>query len=175
MSVRPLAPPEFDQFVSYWLNLSPEEVGRLGVAKERLPSREAMIAGLERMLATPADPTFVLAWCVNGETIGHSSLKEIVQGETANMHLHMWRPHLRGKGFGPALFCMSAIDFYERFALKQIFCEPKAENPGPNRMLQRVGFPMVGQRVGAASDISAVSTLNRYLIRRDVAETYLVK
>jgi RimJ/RimL family protein N-acetyltransferase len=61
--------------------------------------------------------SFVLAWCISGEAIGQSSLKDIVPGNFGNMHLHMWRPDLRGKGHGPHLFCLAAVDFYERFKL----------------------------------------------------------
>jgi hypothetical protein len=68
---------------------------------------------------------------------------------------------------------MSAIYFYERFAPKRIFCEPKSDNPGPNRMLQRVGFPLQGKRIGASSELSTVAELNRYVIEREIAEAYL--
>jgi RimJ/RimL family protein N-acetyltransferase len=175
LTVRPLASPDFDRFISYWFDLLPEEVARLGVAKERLPSRNQMRADLETMPATPAGNarSFILAWCIDGKAIGHSSLKEIVYGQSANMHLHMWDVEARGKGFGPDLFCMSAVEFYDRFKLKEIFCEPKSDNPSPNRMLQRIGFPLLEQRTGAASEISAVSTLNRYLIQREIAEAHL--
>jgi hypothetical protein len=58
------------------------------------------------MLIAPNDGmrSFVLAWCINGEAIGHSSLKDIVAGNFGSMHLHMWRPDLRGKGHGPHLW-----------------------------------------------------------------------
>src|SRR5262249_57231712 len=53
---------------------------------------------------------FVLAWCINGEVIGHSSLKDIVLGDSGSIHLHMWRADLRGKGHGPHFFCLAAVD-----------------------------------------------------------------
>ena len=115
----------------------------------------------------------MLAWCIDGKAIGHSSLKDIVLGEVGNMHLHMWRADLRGKSYGPPLFCMSALDFYERFNLKRIICEPKADNPMANRMLKKIGFPLVLTHVAASSEISVVCELNRYEILRDVAERYL--
>jgi len=57
----------------------------------------------------------VLVWCINGEAIGHSSLKDIVPADFGSIHLHMWRADLRGKGHGPHLFCLAVVDFYERF------------------------------------------------------------
>ena len=65
---------------------------------------------------------------------------------------------------------MSALDFYERFNLKRMICEPKADNPMANRMLQKLGFPLVLMHVAAGSELGVVCELNRYEILRDVAE-----
>jgi hypothetical protein len=62
------------------------------------------------------------------------------------MHLHIWNTERRGKGIGGRLFCLSAIDFFERFEVREIVCEPGASNPYPNRMLQKIGFPLTGSR-----------------------------
>jgi hypothetical protein len=95
---------DFDGFINYWLGLSQAEIERLGVAIDRVPSAARMRSDLEAMLLAPNDGvrSFVLAWCINDEAIGHSSLKDIVPGNLGSMHLHMWRADLRGKGHGPA-------------------------------------------------------------------------
>jgi RimJ/RimL family protein N-acetyltransferase len=105
---------------------------------------------------------------------GHPSLKDIVPGDVGSIHLHMWRADLRGKGYGPLLFCLSALDFYERFKLKRIICEPKADNAIANHMLKKIGFPLVLTHVAASSELSVVCELNRYEILREVAERYVV-
>ena len=126
------------------------------------------------MIATPVHRlhSFVLAWCLDGLAIGHSSLKDIVPGESGSIHLHMWRADLRGKGYGPRLFCLSALEFYERFNLKRIICEPKSDNLIPNRVLQTIGFPLVLRHVGTSSELAFVCELNRYEVLRDVAERF---
>ena len=174
LSVRPLAEKDFDDFINYWDGLSPADIERMGVAIERMPSPAKMRSDLEIMLSTPQDRagSFVLAWCVNGQAIGHSSLKDIVPGEFGSIHLHMWRADLRGKGYGPGLFCLAVLDFYRRFNLKGIICEPKADNPAPNRLLQRIGFPLVSTRIGAGSDLGVICELNRYDIARQIAENF---
>jgi hypothetical protein len=65
----------------------------------RMPSATRMRSDLKRMLTARDNDvrTFVLAWCVNGETIGHLSLKDIVTGDSGSIHLHMWPSDLRGK------------------------------------------------------------------------------
>ena len=177
LSVRPLATEDFDGFIAYFTRASKADAERMGMAIERVPSATKLRSQLAAMIATPVDRlrSFVLAWCVDSETIGHSSLKDIVFGDCGSIHLHMWRADLRGKGYGPRLFCLSALDFYDRFNLKRMICEPKADNPMPNRLLQRLGFPLVSTRVGAGSELSVICELNRYEIRRDIAERYAIE
>jgi ribosomal-protein-alanine N-acetyltransferase len=176
LSVRPLAAQDFAEFINYWHRLSPAEIERLGVAINCLPTADKMRSDLEAMLAAPDEAVrgFVLAWCIDGEAIGHSSLKDIVPGEFGSIYLHMWRADLRGKGHGAHLFCLAAVDFYNRFNLKRIVCEPKADNPSPNRLLQRIGFPLVSTRIGRSSELSTICKLNCYDIVRKIAEQYLL-
>jgi RimJ/RimL family protein N-acetyltransferase len=150
---------------------------RMGVAIDRMPPAKQIRENLEPILSSPNNSAHssVLAWCLDSEAIGHSSLKDIVPGESGNIHLHLWRADLRGRGHGPRFFCLAAIDFYDRFQLKRMWCEPKADNPAPNRLLQRLGFPLLSTRVGASSELSAICLLNRYDIQRRIAETCLGK
>jgi RimJ/RimL family protein N-acetyltransferase len=175
LTVRPLATEDLDGFITYFTQPSKADAERMGLDLNRVPSAAELRSDLEAMIAAPIDrlSSFVLAWCVDGKAIGHSSLKEIIPGNFGSMHLHMWRADLRGKGYGPRLFCLSAVDFYERFRLKRIICEPKADNPMANRMLKRIGFPLILTHVAASSEISVVCELNRYEILRNVAERYL--
>jgi RimJ/RimL family protein N-acetyltransferase len=176
LTVRPLASEDFDGYIAYFTRATKADAERMGLAIDRVPSAARMRSDLEVMMATPLDHlrTFVLAWYLNGETIGHSSLKDIVPGEFGSIHLHMWRADLRGKGYGPRLFCLSALDFYERFNLKRIICEPKADNPMANRMLKKIGFPLVLTHVAAGSELGVVCELNRYEILRGIAERYVI-
>ena len=174
LTVRPLNSEDFDGFITYFTRVSKADAERMGLAIDRVPSAAQLRSDLKAMIATPVDrlQSFVLAWCVDGQTIGHSSLKDMVPGESGSIHLHMWRADLRGKGYGPRLFCLSALDFYERFHLKRIICEPKADNPMANRLLQKIGFPLVLTRVGVSSELAFVCELNRYEIQRKIAERY---
>jgi RimJ/RimL family protein N-acetyltransferase len=176
LTVRPLASEEFDGYIAYFTQPSKADAERMGLAVDRVPSATRLRSDLEAMIATPLDRlcSFVLAWRVDGETIGHSSLKDIVLGDFGSIHLHMWRADLRGKGYGPRLFCLSALDFYERFNLKRIICEPKADNPMANRMLKKIGFPLVLTHVAVSSELSVICELNRYEILRDIAQRYAV-
>ena len=104
LTVRPLAREDFDGYITYFTRPSKADAERMGLAIERVPSATTLRSDLEKMVTTPLDRlrSFVLAWCLDGKAIGHSSLKDIVRGEFGSIHLHMWRADLRGKGYGAA-------------------------------------------------------------------------
>ena len=170
-----MAAKDVPEVVAYWCGASPAELARMAVDPRKLPAEETLRAQLDSLLATPEAKarSFYSVWLVDGRPVGYSSLKNIVRDDHADMHLHIWDPTVRGKGFGATLFCLSALDFFERFQLRRIVCEPSVGNPMANAMLRRVGFRLLGSRVGASSELSAVTDLNAYAIERDVAQAYL--
>jgi hypothetical protein len=85
----------------------------------------------------------------------------------------MWSAGFRGQGLGDPLFALSALDFYERFALRELVCEPSAGNAMPNRMLSKAGYPLLGTRMGASSELSRVCLLNIYDVQREIARSRL--
>lgn len=176
LSVRPLDERDVEPIVKYWSGLSPEDVVRMGVDVVRLPGPEAMRQIVRETLAVPPGQgaSGCMIWEVDGVAIGFSTLKNIVPRVSGGMHLHIWDRERRGRGHGAALFCLSALEFYRLFAVASIVCEPSATNPLPNRMLQKVGFPLVRTYFGRSSALSAETLLNCYDIRRDVAERFLV-
>jgi [ribosomal protein S5]-alanine N-acetyltransferase len=144
LSIRPMEPTDIPHIVNYWTNADPADFVRMGVDVTRVPPAEQ----LQRQLLTLCDSnpqavnSFYLIWIASGKPLGYASLKSIVRGERGDMHLHMWDQSGRGRGYGAVFFCLSAIDFYNRFNLQAIVCEPRAANPMPNRMVQRIGFPL---------------------------------
>ena len=174
-AVRPLTAEDIPLVIRYWLDATPEYLRSMGADPEKLPSEAQFRADLERILPTPPrqSSTFYLIWLVDGHPVGFNSLKRIVYGESGDMHLHMWDAGIRGKGYGGRLFCLAALEFFRLFRLQRVICEPSASNPAPNRMLQRVGFPLVQTYVGRSSEVSLVSELNRYQIDPEVARRYL--
>jgi RimJ/RimL family protein N-acetyltransferase len=176
-AVRPLTPEDIPQIIDYGVNASPEFLRGMGADAGKIPARVVWQANLEKVLTTPVREArvFYLTWLVDGHALGFNSLKNIVYGETGEMHLHVWDKASRGKGYGGPLFCLAAIEFFERFELKTIHCEPSASNAAPNKLLQRIGFPLVQTRIAASSELSLVCELNRYEILRETAEEYLRK
>ena len=99
-------------------------------------------------------------------------MKDVRVGNDAQIHIHMWDKEQRGKGFGSFLFCLAAIEFKKRFDLKGLYCQPKGDNPMPNRMLSKIGFKIVGLVNYPRSDGSFVKQ-NKYQISGDALDSYL--
>ena len=176
LEARPMRPGEAALVADYFLGLDDADRERMGlVGRDRLPARQDWIASLQRHLATPDGQATAAytTWLVDGQAVGFSSLKDLRVGHEARTHLHMWSAPHRGRGHGAALFCLTALQGFERFRLQRIVCEPAAGNPMPNRMLAKVGFPLLGSYDGASSELSARTRLNQYDVRPDVAAAFL--
>lgn len=166
ITVRPFTGrPEYEQMVDYFVDADDEFLRGMGVDRSKLPSREDWIAAALRDHDRPnhqKDRAY-LAWIHDGVTIGHSSINKIIVGEEAYIHLHLWTRGQRRNGLGTALFRLSADWFAEAFALKRLYCEPYAENPGPNRVLQKSGFQFVTRYRTIPGPINFEQDVNRYV------------
>jgi hypothetical protein len=177
LSVRPLASNDITLIVNYWCDMSAADLERMGVDATKIPTGEQFTANLHTQLNTPTTElkAFPMIWCVDDEAVGFATLKNISYGAHGQMHLHIAKPQLRGKGYGGTLFCLAALEFYNRFEPQSIICEPRSTNPMPNGMLKRVGFPLLKTYVGKSGDLSLTCELNRYDIRKDIVEEFLRK
>lgn len=176
LAVRPLRTEEAGLVARYLHDASDADHERMGIIpRDRLPPVEEWTRRLQATLALPPEQAgmAILCWTVDGQPIGFVSVKNLRPGESADLHLHIWSAPHRGQGHGAILFCLSVIEAFDRFRLRAAVCEPKATNPMPNRMLAKVGFPLVRTYVGASSELSRTTELNRYDIRREVADAYL--
>ena len=175
LNIRPLDLQDVPLVHDYLQNLSSEDLIRMGIAGDRRPSRQKLLDSYQEELEkTPESQSFFsFVWQVDGEEVGYSTLKDIKYGKSGSIHLHMWNSSSRGQGYGGILFCKTVLAFYERFNVETIICEPKADNPMPNKMLGKIGFQLISSREGASSELSAICTLNRFQIDKDTALSFL--
>jgi RimJ/RimL family protein N-acetyltransferase len=156
--------------VDYFLDADDEFLRGMGVARSNLPLREDWINStlLDHDRPNHEKDRAYLAWSYDGVAIGHSSINKIQVGEEAFIHLHLWLRARRQRGLGAAFFRLSAARFAEEFSLKRLYCEPYAENPGPNRVLQKSGFHFVKRYRTVPGAICFEQDVNLY-VRRFVA------
>jgi RimJ/RimL family protein N-acetyltransferase len=161
---------EFYGMIDYFHGASDEQLYRMGVDRAKLPPREEWFAHVWRdhHLAEndPARDRFFLAWLFRGQVIGHSSINQIRFGDHAYAHLHMWQSDLRRAGIGSELFRRSISIYFTRFELQVIHVEPHAENPAPNRALQKLGFTLVKRYRTTPGPTTFEQDVNHYQMQR---------
>lgn len=167
LSIRPLEPDDLDRIISYFLDADPSFHDRLGVDPDRLPTREAWTSlVLEDLPRAPEDrELFYLVWEIDGVAVGHGNLNDIVFGEEARMHLHLWEDGTRRRGAGTRLVRRSVAVFCETLRLRELFSEPSADNPAPNRTLARAGFELVRTYETTPGWINTHQLVNRWHYR----------
>lgn len=177
LEVAPLSSASIGLIVEYLAGLSDGDIERMGMRREQLPGPEALSAALQRSVDQAPDQRgeAYLLWLKDRQPIGYAALKRIQFGLYGDMHLHVVAERERGRGLGASLFCLSALHFFERYQLQVCLCEPKATNVGPNRMLQKVGFPLLKTFCGCSSDLTYPADISQYLIQVDVARAYLAR
>lgn len=169
--VRPFeSPGDYYGMIDYFHGAPDDLLVRMGVDRNKLPSREDWFdhAWRDHQLAEndARRDRFFLAWVLDGETVGHSSINQIHWGEKACAHLHLWRSNLRRAGTGTEFFRRSISIYFTRFDLKLISVEPHADNPAPNRVLIKLGFRFVKRYRTVPGPVNFEQDVNRYEVDR---------
>ena len=140
--VREMKLSEVHHVLDYFLTAEHEFLLSMGVDPARMPDRPAWFKLLQDDFDRPLPDRkfFYVVWEFEGRPVGHSHFNEIVYGEEAYMHLHLWQPTLRKAGLGTFFVWESVKMIFDRFPLKQLYCQPYALNEAPNRTLRKIGF-----------------------------------
>jgi len=145
LSVRELTRGDIELIASYWINADRSFLEGMGVDVSKLPSREQFTSYLLNQIETPlsSKESYCLIWLMNGEPIGHCNTRPTVFGQHASMHLHLWKQDERKKGTGLQFLKLSIPVFFDTLMLEDLYCEPYALNPAPNKAMERLGFTLV--------------------------------
>lgn len=161
---------DHERVIDYFLQADEKFLISMGVDPRKLPTRkewlETLLPDLER--SDCEKQTYFLSWLYNGVAIGHSNANKIKYGEEACMHLHIWAPEHRKIGIGTELVRKSANAFIQKFALKNLYCEPYAENQAPNRALSKLGFRLIKRYRSIPGLINFDQEVNQYVIQHDI-------
>jgi len=169
LSVRLAELEDYEKISDYFLNADEQFYLGMGVDSKKLPKRDVWLKMLHENHAQPAEKKtfFYVIWVLDGEPIGHSNINKIIFGEEACMHLHMWRKDTRHSGLGLQFMKMSVPYYFREFKLKNLYCEPYALNPGPNKTLPKLGFDFVKRYDTIPGWISFHQPVNRWLLSNE--------
>ena len=167
--VRELGPHDVDRVINYFLQADQDFIRGMGADPEKLPKlddwRRIMLDDLDRSLVHKH--FYYLIWELAGCPIGHSNINQIVFGQEAYMHLHLWQPEKRQSGHGTYFIRESIGRYFENFELQNLFCQPYALNPAPNKILAKIGFEFVKQYDTIPGWINFHQTVNRWRLSRE--------
>ena len=144
-NVRELTKDDAHLAIDYFLNATQEHLLRLGVDGAKLPAKKEWEKIISEDLEQPFEKRkfYYVIWEIDNIPVGHSNINDIVFGQQAYMHLHLWDPGARQKGNGTYFVAASLQYYFEKFRLEKIYCQPNAENEAPNKTLEKAGFTFV--------------------------------
>ncbi len=166
--VRAMKLSEVHFMINYFLNADHSFLARLGVDPAKLPQFEQWFELLKQDFDRPMSDRhfFYLIWKLDGVPVGHSHINDIVYAREAFMHLHIWDSAKRQSGSGTFFIRESIKVFFELFKLSQLFCQPCALNPAPNRTLQKVGFELLKTYKTTPSWINFHQSVNLWVLNK---------
>lgn len=173
MEIRLLTKNDIDFIADYWLKSDKEFLINMGVDLSKLPTREGLTKMLQTQIQLPDSEKSSLALIlyVDNKPLGHCNVNNIVYGQEASMHLHLWNKSDRRKGLGTQMVIASLPVFFDRLQLKTIWSEPYSKNPSPNRTLKNIGFELVKRYVTIPGSLNFEQEVNQWKMTKEKFET----
>ncbi len=155
--------------INYFLNADHEFLKGMGVEPSKLFPIDEWQALLAEDFARPIPNRhfYYLLWEFDGQPIGHSNINKITFGEQAHMHLHLWDTSKRQKGNGQYYIHECIDQYFKKFQLQKLFCEPYAKNPAPNKTLPKVGFTFVKDYTTIPGWICFSQTVSQWVLTKE--------
>jgi len=163
--VREMTLDEVRLRIDYFHNASDEAIARMGVDKNKLPSRTQWQENIQQDYARPIEKRYGLhlIWLQDETPVGISSVDQIIFEQEAYMHLHVLQPEKRNRGISQQALPLSIDIYFNRLKLKRLFCQPNAFNTAPHRALQRAGFQFVETYETIPGPINTYQTITKWV------------
>ncbi|NAS29785.1 GNAT family N-acetyltransferase [Flavobacteriaceae bacterium R38] len=164
LSTREMSESDIKKIVDYFVDADIEYLKGMGADKSKLPDREKWIEKLhlEFQKSYKEKKFYYIIWLVDNQAVGHSNINNINFGESATMHLHLWKNNIRKKGLGLEFVKRSIPYYFKNFELKNLICEPYSKNIAPNKVLKKIGFELKRTYDTTPGWINFHQTVNRY-------------
>jgi RimJ/RimL family protein N-acetyltransferase len=169
LSVREFIASDIENIVDYFFNAEKDFLKEMGAEKNKLPKREKWIQNIQSELAKPYKEKgyYYIIWLLDNTPVGHSNVNHISFGESAKMHLHLWKGEKRKSGLGLKFLKMTIPLYFEKLELKKLICEPYSENIAPNKTLKKIGFNFIRTYETIPGMINFRQKVNRYELTKE--------
>jgi hypothetical protein len=171
--VRHLEITDHEPIVDYFLNSDKDFLGSMGVDTLKLPSKQEWLNLLNSNFTLSVDKKkfFYMIWLLDDQPVGHSNINKIIYSNEAYMHLHLWQKQIRQKGMGVEFLKLTIPYYFEIFQLENLFCEPSAYNPAPNKTLEKAGFDFIKSYDTVPGWINFYQTVNLWCLSKEKFKT----
>lgn len=168
LSVRELQETDLPRLLDYWFTATPAFLEGMGVDLSKMPHREDFRQMLLGQLNTPLKDrsSYCVIWLKDGEPVGHSNTNPSYFGKEAKMHLHLWEADSRQKGLGSEFVKLSLPWFFNNLQLQELWCEPYALNPAPNKTLEKLNFRFVKEYITTPGFINFEQPVKQWQLTR---------
>lgn len=172
LSVRELEPSDIELISAYWLKSDKAFLESMGVDLAKLPTEEQFANYLTIQMNTPIPQkeSYCIIWLENNIPIGHSNTRPTTFGKEAFMHLHLWNKETRRKGMGTELVKLTLPYFFGNLEIKDLYSEPYALNPAPNKTLQKAGFDLMAEHITTPGAFNFEQPVKRWHLSREKFE-----
>jgi RimJ/RimL family protein N-acetyltransferase len=167
LAVREIREEDIEPISNYWLTSSPVFMQSMGVDLSKLPGKEQWKEMLQEQISQSYEQkkSYCIIWELDGKAIGHSNINKIVFGKEAYMHLHIWSEKYRKLSLGLPFIKLTIPCFFEKYKLQNLYCEPYALNPAPNKTLAKAGFEFVKEYVTTPGWINFEQPVRLWVMR----------
>lgn len=169
ISVREIKVIDIELLADYWLKSDSEFLKSMGADKDKLPTRTQLVKMLTQQISLPIKDksSYALIWELDGKQIGHTNVNNIIYGNEATMHLHLWKSDNRKRGIGTKLVKKSLLYYFKNLKLNKLICEPYALNPAPNKTLEKAGFEFVKRYRTIPGTLNFEQEVNRWELTKE--------
>lgn len=173
LSVRQLKISDHEPIVDYFLNSDKDFLVSMGVDTSKLPSKQEWLDLLNSnfILSNDKKKFFYIIWLLDDQPVGHSNINKIIYSNEAYMHLHLWQKQVRQKGMGVEFLRLTIPYYFAIFQLENLFCEPSAYNPAPNKALKKAGFDFIKSYDTVPGWINFYQTVNLWCLTKEKYKT----
>ncbi len=172
LNVRELQLNDIGKVVDYFVNSDVEFLKGMGADKNKFLKREEWVEKLKVEFKKPytQKKIYYIIWLMDNQPIGHSNVNSIEFGESAIMHLHLWKSDKRKNGLGLEFLKLTIPYYFEHLKLEKLICEPYLENVAPNKTLEKLGFELVRTYDTIPGWINFRQTVNRFELKNTQLE-----
>jgi RimJ/RimL family protein N-acetyltransferase len=167
-TIQPMDLSQAELMIDYFLSADDDFLRGMGADPNKLPQADNWIHVLEEDFSRPFETKrlYYITWMADDVPIGHSNINNIVFGQEAFVHLHIWQSQHRRSGSAEFYLASSIERYFEQFDLKKLCCEPFADNLAPNKVLPKVGFQLIRSYEATPGTINFHQRVNRWELER---------